>query len=396
MEFRDRLTAVLKGRAADRIPFAPYDSTVPRGTFSRELRNRGMGLLCKRETIESTTPNVTAEVTDEESGISRTFYHTPMGTVSTGFATQRYRFQKKYLIEKREDFTPAIFMVNDTRFHHDDDFYHTETRHLGQDGLVRGNGPEPPYEASEFFFGLETWSYVQYDYPDEFHALLEALEAREVRRIECLLESPAWLVSFGSLSGSYSPALYEKYALPFYRKYVPMLQDRGKACVLHAHNSNITVFSSLIKQTGVKVVEAFTPPPVGDLTLREAREIWGSRHRDLGELSGDDLLFRGGCRPSIHNESPAKRPQSRGPCNRIHRDGTLGYRRRNGSDFQGRLRGPHGLHQRFRRPWRAAKLGRRKRTAVLGLSARDRPDARPILRDFDRAFTRLWDSVPAA
>jgi hypothetical protein len=275
MEFRDRLTAVLKGRAADRIPFAPYDGTVPRGTFSRELRNRGMGLLCKRGTIESTTPNVTAEVTDEESGISRTFYHTPMGTVSTGFATQRYRFQKKYLIEKREDFTPAIFMVNDTRFHHDDDFYHTETRHLGQDGLVRGNGPEPPYEASEFFFGLETWSYVQYDYPDEFHALLEALEAREVRRIECLLESPAWLVSFGSLSGSYSPALYEKYALPFYRKYVPMLQDRGKACVLHAHNSNITVFSSLIKQTGVKVVEAFTPPPVGDLTLREAREIWG-------------------------------------------------------------------------------------------------------------------------
>ena len=31
----------------------------------------------------------------------------------------------------------------------------------------------------------------------------------------------------------------------------------------------------MIRQTGVKVVEAFTPPPVGSLSLMEARNAWG-------------------------------------------------------------------------------------------------------------------------
>jgi hypothetical protein len=38
---------------------------------------------------------------------------------------------------------------------------------------------------------------------------------------------------------------------------------------------NVSAFTELIAQTGIDVVEAFTPHPVGDLTLRQVREVWG-------------------------------------------------------------------------------------------------------------------------
>ena len=34
-------------------------------------------------------------------------------------------------------------------------------------------------------------------------------------------------------------------------------------------------YKEVIAETGVDVVEAFTPPPVSDLSLKEAREAWG-------------------------------------------------------------------------------------------------------------------------
>ena len=46
---------------------------------------------------------------------------------------------------------------------------------------------------------------------------------------------------------------------------------------MHAHASNLSVFKNLIAQTGVDVIEAFTPPPIGDLSVAEARKAWGEK-----------------------------------------------------------------------------------------------------------------------
>ena len=51
MDFFTRINAVLDGGQPDQVPFAPYDELVPRGEFSREMRNRGMGLLIRRDTV---------------------------------------------------------------------------------------------------------------------------------------------------------------------------------------------------------------------------------------------------------------------------------------------------------------------------------------------------------
>jgi hypothetical protein len=280
MDFHQRIDAVLHGRAPDMVPFAPYDNLMPRGRVERQLRNQGMGLCSRVTTIWSETPHVSVEsVTKDDT--ARTIYHTPVGSISTGWATHRDRIggggrvQTEWLVKEERDIEAVISMVDGTVFHPNPEVYQNAVRDLGTDGIVRGTGLTPPYDACETFFGLEAWTYAQQDWPEAFARLLAALERRQERLFRLVVEQPADFIAFGSVSGCYSPEQYRQWVLPFYRRYVPRLRERGKICVLHAHNSNLEVYADVIRDTGVDVVEAFTPPPVGDLSLAAARRAWG-------------------------------------------------------------------------------------------------------------------------
>lgn len=282
MDFRERIDAVLHHRKPDKVPFAPYDNLIPRGDFEREMRNRGMGLCARRSSIRSETPDVQVESTNH-GDITKTIYHTPVGSISTSRRTRLGRLsdsgsvQLEWMIKNVEDYEPVIFMIENTTFHSNNDGYHKSVRDLGADGIVRDSGLSPPYDSSEGYFGLFKWGTEQYDHPEHFARLIEALEKRAERLFPYVAGSPAEFISFGGLSGSYGPKEFEKYALPFYQKYASLLHERGKICVMHAHASNLSVFKDLIAQTGIDVIEAFTPPPIGDLSVAEARKAWGEK-----------------------------------------------------------------------------------------------------------------------
>jgi len=278
--FRERTEAVLHGEEPDRVPYAPYDNLVPRGDFERELRNRGMGLCLRRQGIWSEMPDVEVEQ-KTEGAIAYTIHHTPKGSVRSAWRTHVGRIsdgesiEAEWMIKEVADFEPVIFMVENTVYHADYEGFLAHARDVGTDGIVRLEGPGPAYDSSEEFFSLEDWAQAQHDWPEEFGRLMDALGRRLVRMMPLVLEAPGEFVSVGSLSGIYGPRQYEEYALPFYKEYVPQLVEAGKIPALHAHNSNLTAFGELVKETGVPVVEAFTPPPVGDLSLAEARKVWG-------------------------------------------------------------------------------------------------------------------------
>ncbi len=280
MDFLERMNAVLHGERPDRVPYAPYDILVPRGDFERELRNRGMGLCLRRSGVWWERPDVGVEQrTDGD--LSYAIYHTPKGSVRSARRTHVGRIsdgesiEAEWMIKEVADFEPVIFMLENTVFHANYDSFLAEVRDVGSDGIVRFDGMGPPYDRTEGCFSLEDWAQMQHEHPEEFARLLAAA-ARQVERLAPLvMEAPAELVSLGSLSGIYGPRQYERYALPFYEKYVPEARAAGKITTLHAHNSNLSVFAELVGRTGVPVIEAFTPPPVGDLSLAAAREAWG-------------------------------------------------------------------------------------------------------------------------
>lgn len=281
MTFLERINAVLHGERPDRVPFAPYDNLVPRGDFERELRNRGMGLCLRREAIWSEMPDVGVEH-KTEGDIAYTIYHTPAGSVRTAQRTHVGRISDgesiecEWAIKEPADYDAVVFMLENTVFHADYPGFLGHVRDVGEDGIVRLAGPSPPYDGTDAFFSLEDWSAAQQDHPEQFARLLEAAEGRLERMMPLVLEAPGELTAMGSLSGIYGPRQYERYVVPFYQEYVPQLRGAGKIPILHAHNSNLSVFADLVKRTGVPAVEAFTPPPCGNLSVAEAREVWGA------------------------------------------------------------------------------------------------------------------------
>jgi len=277
--------AVYQHRRPDRVPFIIYDNKVHRGDFGRELRDRGMGLCYRCSTVWPQMPNVGVE-TQERDDITTITYHTPEGDVSV--RTQRHSerlttgggtIQLDGMIKGVKDYDPVIFMIEDTTYYTDTSNYSDLRRDLGSDGVIWENGFEPPYNATQGYFGayhgLEKWIYDQIDYPDHFAELLKALERRAERMYPLLAESPADVIGLGDFQGNYSPKDFERLVLPFYEKYVPLLQTGGRICKIHAHASNLNGFKGVLKRTGVDMMDAFTPPPVGDLSVADARAAWG-------------------------------------------------------------------------------------------------------------------------
>lgn len=285
MDFLTRINAVLHHKEPDQVPFAPYDNLVPRGEFVRELRNRGMGLCLRCSTIWEHSPNVTTE-RRMEGDTELVIYHTPEGDVSirtkihTGRIQDGSTLEMEGMITGVEDYDPVIFMIEDTVLEVDNEAYYGAARDVGRDGIVRDYALEfSPYGATRYFFGgaygLERWAYEQQDHPDHFARLLQALEKRSEKRLQLMADSPAEFMAFGELDGVWGPDAFRQYELDFYREWLPFLQARGKICAMHAHASNLTAFGDVVAELGFDVIEAFTPPPVGDLSLKEAREVWG-------------------------------------------------------------------------------------------------------------------------
>lgn len=289
MDFLTRINAVLHHTPPDQVPFAPYDNLVPRGEFVRGLINRGMGLCLRRSTVWSSKPNVRVETRHEQDTLL-TLYHTPEGVVSTRHKLHTGRIQDSEMLELEgmiksvADYDPVLFMIEDTTYHQDISVYTDTVRDIGSDGIFRDHGLDPeaemtPYGATRKYFGetygLEQWVYAQSDHPDHFARLVDALERREERRLHLVAESPAEFIGFSCIEGLWGAETMRRYELPFYQRWIPYLQARGKICAVHADAINLHRLKDLIAETGVAVVEAFTPPPVGNLSLAEARKAWG-------------------------------------------------------------------------------------------------------------------------
>ena len=70
-----------------------------------------------------------------------------------------------------------------------------------------------------------------------------------------------------------SPRLFERFCAPVYARVLPVLKAAGKIPIAHYDGSNRPLVKALAR-TDLPVIEAFTPPPMGDLSVSEARAAW--------------------------------------------------------------------------------------------------------------------------
>jgi len=70
-----------------------------------------------------------------------------------------------------------------------------------------------------------------------------------------------------------SPQLFERFLLPYYNDATKILHKAGNLFEVHM-DGKLRALKDLIAKMDIDIIEAFTPPPMRDLHVREKRESW--------------------------------------------------------------------------------------------------------------------------
>ena len=85
---------------------------------------------------------------------------------------------------------------------------------------------------------------------------------------------------------------YDRYILPFEKKFIDIFQENGTPAMYHNCGQVMALVESY-KQLGVRIVEPFSPPPLGDADLARAKEIVGDAYVILSGIDQVNVLQKG-------------------------------------------------------------------------------------------------------
>ena len=279
---RERLLSMLRTGSSDRIPWNIYAWLLPKTESAHKLLAHGLSLMGSQRIYRETYTELTIKEEKYQSG-GETWFHktieTPLGTLtetSTIDPTYGSRWIKKYLVETPREVEIAEYIFRHTDAEPDFAPWKAADLEMSGQGIVVGEiMPIPIMTLIVAWMGIEGLTMGLFDCPDSFNNLLGAATTLYERQIQLAADSPAEIIWFGdNVSGSFiSPKVYERSCMPVYAKAMKTMNAAGKIPIAHYDGSNRPLVH-LLARTSLPVIEAFTPPPMGNLTVREAKDAW--------------------------------------------------------------------------------------------------------------------------
>jgi len=286
MNPKERVEAVLLGRGGDHVPFTVYEQMVPQCETERQLRNDGLCIVKRLDVFETESPDVKETVSYyREDGIDRVRrdIETPYGNLfsigkivdidaSSGTTT----WDEEKIFHGPEDYRAIEFMVRNRIHAPDYESVLKAQRMAGDDIILRASiGYEPLQEIIIPIMGLERFSYEWADNRDEVLKIYEALVEDRRKIYPIVAQSPVLHANYGGNVASevVGPANFEQYILPHYQECAEVMHRHGKLLGTHL-DANTGALASLVAQSDLDYIEAFTPYPDTDMTVREALDIW--------------------------------------------------------------------------------------------------------------------------
>jgi len=289
MNPKERILTLLSGKVPDRVPFAHCERHLPRGEKERLARNMGMGLLCYRPAHVESMLNVEIVTRSEPNKLIKT-YRTPLGelteVISHGIGYGAALFGRdwkgvqpirtQFLVKEPNDYKVLKYIVENISYK---PYYYPvedQIERLGNDGIVITTMPYEPMQRL----------LVEWVGPRIFVDLLKSRE--QVEEVYYALEkkyeeelfpivanSPSEVVLYlGNIDSILvNPSLFEKYYLPTYKRCSDVLHSKDKLLDVHM-DGKLRPISKLISKAEIDIIEAFTPPPVGDYPIDEALSLW--------------------------------------------------------------------------------------------------------------------------
>jgi len=278
---RKRVEAVMHGDMPDKVPLTMYERKIPQCTAERQLRNEGLCIVDRRVRVVITeTPNVrhtTFNYTEKGVGYIKTVTTTPYGDLVSirqpaGFTS----WQVSKMFKGPDDYKRLMFTIKDQRFRADYEAFARAEQAAGEDVILRaGVGGNPLHMIMIHWMGVETFAIEWAERRDEILKLYDAMAAKQREIYPLVARSPASHANYG---GNEVPEVmgkerFEKYVVPLYNEAADVFHEHGKLLGTHLDGNN-KLWAQAVADSGLDYVEAFTPAPDCDMTVKEALDAW--------------------------------------------------------------------------------------------------------------------------
>lgn len=277
----DKVMISLRGGHSDSVPFTIYESKIPQCRAERDMRNRGLCIVNRLGVFKVHTPNVKVKndvYVENGKTMTRTWYETPCGTLtslqeSAGFTTWIH----EKLFKSPEDYKALRFLLQDEIFEPSYDAFINAEKTLGGDAVCRaGFGLEPLQSLiSSNCLAMQDFCMEWMDNRDEILKLYEIIVENRRKIYPIVAGSPASHANYG---GNVVPSIigletFEKYYVPHYNEAAEIMHKHGKLIGTHL-DADCGLIAKAVAGTALDYIEAFTPAPDTDMTLKEARAAW--------------------------------------------------------------------------------------------------------------------------
>lgn len=165
---------------------------------------------------------------------------------------------------------------------------------LGNDGILGIWTPGGPFNnISHLINHDDLYCLFLIDY--EHYARLMQFALRRITEYACaMIEAGADVLCVGGnvAGGFIGKNIYEQYILSYEKKFIDAIQEKGIPAVYH-NCGQIMNLAESYKKLGCKVVEPFSPYPLGDADLCEVKKIVNGEYVIIGGVDQVNILKQG-------------------------------------------------------------------------------------------------------
>ena len=200
----------------------------------------------------------------------------PAGEASAVYRKNSSNFGEmplKWWVETAEDIEALTYIEQHTRYRFNRQTYDRLLAEWGHLGLPCMCMPRVNIQRLLIdLCGVENTFYLLNDEEDAVEELLRAIDGAQLKMADMLRETPFEWINYGDNIHAkvLSPRLFEKYVIPAYQARNQRLQGAGKFTFAH-FDGDVKELLPYFQACGLNGIEAVTPLPQGDITLREAR-----------------------------------------------------------------------------------------------------------------------------
>ena len=308
MTSKERILAGLHGQPVDRTPFSPFLAYVWE-YFPAEVQEAGQlafhhavgadplwrGAACA---VKAIMPDGIERKVVEEGDRVVTHVTTPVGGFRFAYAKSEAgntSFLIEHPLKTEEDYKVRMWMEEGIRYEPNPEAVAAHFEGNGREGLSLGQliprCKSAYQDMVEFFVGTEELVYAQMDFPDTVRSLWEQMVVNDLKAVELSLQSDYdhFLTFEDSSTQNYSPTQYDAFIGSEIGQWCEMLAAAGKHYVQHACG-HVAALTERMRDHGVFAIESISPPPTGDLTIKDARAMVGDTMGIIGGIEPTQFL----------------------------------------------------------------------------------------------------------